>query len=63
MDWTAWPFMLSLAALPVLGLLFFLTVIRRDQEPLPWEHAAAYVAYGVLTILLVSIVLGNFIFD
>jgi cytochrome bd-type quinol oxidase subunit 2 len=63
MHWTAWPFMLSIAALPVLGLLVFLKVIRKDREELPWENAATYVAYGVLAILLASIVLGKFIFD
>jgi hypothetical protein len=62
MYWTAWPFMLSIATIPVIGLLVFLKVVSRDREKLPWEHLATYLAYGVLAILLVCIVLGKLIF-
>jgi hypothetical protein len=62
MHWTAWPFMLSMATIPVIGLLLFIKVISRGREKLPWEHRANYLAYGALAILLVCIVLGKLVF-
>jgi RsiW-degrading membrane proteinase PrsW (M82 family) len=59
---TPWTFMLLIAAIPVLAFLLFFTLVRRDREKLPWERRATYLAYGILAILLVSVVLGKFIF-
>jgi hypothetical protein len=55
--------MLLIAAIPVIGLLLFLNVIKKDGKKLPWEHLATYVAYGVLALLLLSVVFGKFVFD
>jgi uncharacterized membrane protein YjjB (DUF3815 family) len=60
---TPWFLMFFIAAIPVVGLLLFFNVVRRGREKLPWENGATYVAYGVLAILLISLVLGKFVFD
>jgi hypothetical protein len=44
-------------------LLLFINVVRRDREKLPWENGATYLAYGILAVLLISLVLGKFVFD
>jgi cytochrome bd-type quinol oxidase subunit 2 len=54
--------MLVIAAIPVVGFLLFFNVARKDRERQPWEERATYVAYGILALLLVSLVVGRFMY-